>query len=154
METCQRQYILLRGESSTGYALWEQQGEGARVSIHAACLPDASVRALLLAGLEAVVDLGLMEHGSLRRELPCLPASFHTLALVTDWPQAQLVLYGYLRPYPGRTLWRIQETAAHYLRYPAPGSAPAPLALPDFSLKRPVFMLRPLTTGGKGLQYR
>lgn len=152
METCQRQYILLCGKCGAGHALWERQGHTARVRLRVTGLPQEPIRALLLSGQEAVTDLGLVAHGALCRELPCPAGSFHTLALVTDWPQARLVLWGFLQACPGRTLWRMQEVAARYLRYPAPGSAAAPLPLPDLPPKRPVFMLRPLTTGGKGLQ--
>ncbi len=151
METCHRQYILLRGETGAGYALFEHHG-GTRVSIRASGLPQTPVRALLLAGQEGIADLGLMQQGTLDRELPGPFAGYHTLVVAADWPSAQLILHGCLRPFPGRTLCSMQESVAHYLRYPAPGSAAAPLSLPQPAPKRPVFMLRPLTTGGKRLQ--
>lgn len=151
---CKRQYMLLQRPSgaTAGLARLEQQGSRARVSIRASLLPEEPVRALLMARNGAVIDLGLMRQGSLCKDGLRLGAGYHTLALVTDWPQARLILWGFLRPCPGRTLGSIQEAVTNYLRFPAENSAPAPLPLPENGPKRSVFMLRPLTTDGKRLQ--
>lgn len=120
----------------------EQQGSRARVNIRASGLRAEPVRALLLAGSDAVMDLGLVQQGALCWEGPCLRGGYHTLVLATDWPQVRLVQWGYLKPCPGRTLGSLQRAAACYLRYPAPNSAPAPLKLPEFMPNRSVLMLR------------
>lgn len=120
----------------------EQQGSRARVNIRASGLQAETVRALLLAGSDAVMDLGLVQQGALCWEGPCLRGGYHTLVLATDWPQAQLLLWGYLRPCTGRTPRSLQQVIASYLRYPAQGSAPAPLELPEYKPNRSVLVLR------------
>lgn len=151
---CKRQYILLQGPNgaTAGLARLDLLGGRARMTIRASHLPEEPVRALLLARDGAVADLGLMHQGTLCWNGMRLGTGYHTLALATDWPQARLVLYGFLRPCQGRTLGTLQAAISHYLRYPAENSAPAPLALPETRPKRGVFMLRPLTTDGKRLQ--
>lgn len=140
---CKRQYVLLQGPgSAAGIARVEQQGGRAGVNIRGTCLPEEPLRALLMAGGGAVVDLGLVHRGALSWQGSFLRGGYHTLALVTDWPQARLVLWGYLKPWPGRTPESLQETAARYLRFPAPNSGPAPLELPEFRPHRSVLMLR------------
>ncbi|MBE5803891.1 MAG: hypothetical protein E7316_05205 [Clostridiales bacterium] len=136
----QRMYVLLRPAAGqvSGFARVESQRGRGRLSIHAGHLPDVPVRALLLAGEDqngAVLDLGLLRptekhQAALCRDNIALHGGYHTLALVTDWPRARLLLYGWLRKQPCCTLWQMQETVARYLAVPAADSAPAPAELP------------------------
>lgn len=147
-----RQYVLLRdGGGVAGFARMEHQGETARVCIRVNRLPQQPVRGLALAGRDAVTDLGLVKDGSLHWE-GSWQRGWHTLALVTDWPQVDMVLQGEIQPCYGRKLGSVLAAARKYLRYPAAGSAACPFPLPETTLQRSVFMLRPLTTGDKGLQ--
>lgn len=147
----QRMYVLLRGTvgQANGFARVETQRKRSRLSIHASHLPEGPVRALVLAGegqSGAVMDLGLMIPGEKHQSLLCrenlLLHGYHTLALATDWPGAELVLYGWLRRQPLCTLWQMQETVRRYLVLPAPDSAPAPLEMPLQRPKPSVLMLR------------
>lgn len=148
----QRMYILLRpaGGQASGFARMESQRGRGRLNIHAANLPDAPIRAMLLSGDEktgAVLDLGLMHptgkhQAALCRDNIALQGGYHVLVLATDWPGAQLLLYGWLRSRPSTTLWQMQETVRHYLAVPAADSAPAPVEMPEKQPRRPVLMLR------------
>lgn len=148
----QRMYVMLRpaqGQGS-GFARVEMQRSRARMTIHANCLPGCPVRALLLAGegeRGAALDLGLMHsvekcQSVLCRDNIALHGGYHTLVLVTDWPQGQLLFYGWLRKQPCCTLWQLQETVSRYLAYPASDSAPAPLETPQPTPRPSVLRLR------------
>lgn len=148
----QRTYILLRpaaGQAS-GFARMECQRGRGRLNIHASCLPEKPVRGLLLAGeaqTGAVLDLGLLhpigdQQAALCRDHIALQGGYQVLVLATDWPDAQVLLYGWLRQRPGYTLWQMQEMVRHYLAYPAADSAPAPVEYPEKQPKHSVLMLR------------
>lgn len=147
----QRMYVLLRAAvgQANGFARVETQRSRSRLSIHASHLPQEPVRALLLAGggqTGAVVDLGLMipteKHQAVLRRDNLLLQGYHTLVLATDWPGAELLLYGWLCKQPCCTLWQMQEAVGRYLALPVTGSAPAPVEMPPQPPKRSVLMLR------------
>lgn len=147
----QRMYVLLRAAAgqTNGFARVETQRSRSRLSIHASHLPEQPVRALLLAGegqTGAVLDLGLMapmeKHQAMLCQENLLLQGYHTLVLATDWPGAEILLYGWLRKQPCCTLWQMQEAVGHYLALPAAGSAPAPAEMPPQQPKRSVLMLR------------
>ena len=148
----QRMYILLRpaGGQATGFARMECQRGRGRLSIHASGLPERPVRALLLSGdvhSGAVLDLGLMhpmggQQAALCRDHIGLQGGYQALVLATDWPDAELLLYGWLRGRPCCTLWQMQESVQRYLAYPAADSAPAPVEYEEKQPERSVLMLR------------
>ena len=92
------------------------------------------MRALLISGGEntgAVLDLGLMHRLSSRRVVLgrndlAWHDGWHTLAIVADWPEAQVLLWGAVRGKGGCTLWQAQKIVSHYLSMPAPDASPAP----------------------------
>lgn len=149
-ETFTRLYIMLRpacGHAS-GFARLECQRGRGRMTIRTAQLPGActALRVLLLSGdadSGSVLDLGLMQlsgrrQGVMRAENIALPSvgtphGYHTLILATDWPDAQLMLYGWLSDLPACTMWQLQETVRHYLSVPARDSeaAPVPVSQPE-----------------------
>lgn len=123
-----RMYVLLRPAAGqgNGFARVESQRGRGRVSIHASHLPAEPVRALLLAGdgeTGAVLDLGLVNQAEKHQAVLCREdvslQGWHTLALATDWPGAQLLLYGWLRREPCCTLWQMQQAVQRYLSLPA-----------------------------------
>ncbi len=148
----QRMYILLRpaGGQASGFARMENQRGRGRLNIHASNLPESPVRALLLSGdaqTGAVLDLGLLhptggKQAALCRDHIALQGGYQVLVLATDWPEARVLLYGWLRQRPGCTLWQMQETVRRYLSLPAADSAPAPLEYPEKQPKPSVLMLR------------
>lgn len=148
----QRRYILLRpaGGQASGFARMECQRGRGRLSIHASGLPEKPLRALLLCGdaqTGAVLDLGLMhptggQQAALCRDHIGLQGGYQALVLATDWPDAQLLLYGWLHSRPGCTLWQMQEAVQRYLAYPAMDSAPAPVEYEEKQPERSVLMLR------------
>ena len=76
----------------------------------------------------AVIDLGVMHaagrhQASLYRDdLPGHYAACHTAVVCTDWPDPQLVLYGWLTPRPAYTLWQLQAALERYLSVPVQDS--------------------------------
>lgn len=133
----ERRYVMLTpaGGSCTGHARLECQRNRCGVTIHASGLPESPVRALLLSGDEgtgAALDLGLMHRLSARRAALCCSdlawhGGWHTLAIVADWPQAQVLLWGTVHRTARCTLWQAQKIAAHYLSLPAPDAVAAPV---------------------------
>lgn len=139
-----RLYIMLRpacGHAS-GFARLESQHGRGRLTINASQLTcnTTALRALLLSGDEAsgaVMDLGPVpvtprRQAMLRRDqLPLTgigtPGGYHTLILATDWPDATLLLYGWLTDPPACTLWQLQEALRQYLAVPAKDSPPSPV---------------------------
>ena len=130
-----RLYVILRPLRGLGcgYARMEVQGPRGRISLHLSQLPQGTpmLRALLLSGeaeTGAVVDLGALQpspggHGFLRAEPLLLPegtqlTDFHSLAVCTDWPEAQLLLTGAMDEKHPRPLWQLQEAVRHYLTVP------------------------------------
>lgn len=147
-----RRYILLRpvaGEAA-GTARMENVRGRMGVHIHARYLPEGPVRALLICGrgqYAAVTDLGLMRwsadgQSTLSRDNLAVEGKPTALALVSDWPQAQLLMYGWVQNQPGFALWQLQEAVAQYLSVPAPDSAPSPAESPENSPKPSVLRLR------------
>lgn len=154
-ETFTRLYIMLRpacGHAS-GFARLECQRGRGRMTIRATQLTGgcAALRVLLLSGdaeSGSVLDLGLMQitergQGALRAENIALsgvgtPCGYHTLILATDWPDARLMLYGWLVDPPACTLWQLQEALRHYLSVPAKDSEAAPLPAPKEVLPPPL----------------
>lgn len=130
-----RKYILLTpaGCRASGHARLEYQRSRAAITIHAVSLPQGPLRALLLSGDEhtgAVLDLGPMHALSPDRHALCcsdlqLRGCWHTLVIVSDWPAAQVLLWGQILPSAHCTLWQAQKAAKRYLSVPAP-DAPAP----------------------------
>ena len=152
MQSFQRIYILLRPAEgqAAGFARVECQRGRGRLSIHASSLPEKPVRALLLCGdaqTGAVLDLGLMHsmgdgRAALCRDHIGLQGGYQALVLATDWPEAKLLLYGWIHSRSGCTLWQMQEIVEHYLALPAADSAPAPVEYEEKQPRRSVLMLR------------
>lgn len=147
-----RRYILLRpvtGEAA-GTARMESCRGRTGVHIHARYLPGEPVRALLICGrgqYAAVVDLGLVRRSAdgqitLSRENLAAEGKATALALASDWPQGQLLMYGWVQNQPGFTLWQMQEAVAQYLSVPASDSAPSPIESPENAPKHSVLRLR------------
>lgn len=147
-----RRYILLRpvsGEAAGAARLENCRGRTA-VHIHARYLPEGPVRALLICGqgqYAAVTDLGLMRRSvdgqiTLSRENLKPEGKATALALASDWPEGQLLMYGWVRNQPGFALWQVREAAARYLTVPAPDSAPSPVEWPENLPKPSVLRLR------------
>lgn len=130
-----RLYVILRPVrgAGCGYARMEAQGGRGRVSLHLSQLPPGTpmLRALLISGdpeTGAALDLGLMQpspggRAFLRVEPMALPEGaslrdFHSLAVCTDWPDAQLILTGPMDERQPRPLWQLQEATRHYLTVP------------------------------------
>lgn len=146
-----RTYILLRpaGGQASGFARVECQRGRGKMSIHASGLPEKPVRALLCGDVQtgAVIDLGLMhptggQQAALCRDHMALQGGYQVLVLATDWPEAKLLLYGWLHPQPKCTLWQMQEIVERYLAYPAADSAPSPVEVAEKQPERSVLMLR------------
>ena len=147
-----RRYILLRpvaGEAAGAARLESCRGRTG-VHIHARYLPQGPVRALLICGrgqYAAVTDLGLMRcsadgQTTLSRENLAAEGKATALALASDWPNAQLLMYGWVQNHPGFTLWQVQAAGAQYLSVPAPDSAPSPIESTENSPKPSVLRLR------------
>jgi len=147
-----RRYILLRpvtGEAA-GMARMENCRGRTAVHIHARYLPEGPVRALLIYGkgqFVAVTDLGLMRHSAdgqttLSRENLTAEGKATALVLASDWPEGQLLMYGWVQNQPGLALWQVQEAVAHYLSVPAQDSAPSPIERPENAPKPSVLRLR------------
>lgn len=130
-----RAYVMLRpvqGEGG-GFARLERQQGRCRVTLRACGLPDAPVRAMLIAGEEpgsAVLDLGLMRPLAPGRAALCtkeLPwhGGWHTLVLAADWPGAQVLFAGQVKS-PAPPLCQAQAAVARYLSLPAPDAPAAP----------------------------
>lgn len=134
-----RQYVMLRPVSGCagGFIRLEMKQGHMAASVRATQVADDSLRVLMLSGdaaTGAVMDLGLMRpcahrQASLFREnLPAGYAACHTVAVCSDWPDAQLLLYGWLTAKPACTLWQLQERVHQYLSVPAKdGILPSPL---------------------------
>lgn len=144
-----RRYILLRPAAGQGAGVARLERRRGRTWVHirARQLPQGAVRALLICGGQtgAVTDLGLMQgtgegHVSLSRENLMVQGQMTALALASDWPMGEVLMYGWV--HPGCTLWQLQEAVARYLACPAPGSAPAPATCPENPPKAPVLRLR------------
>lgn len=125
-----RQYVILRPVSGCagGFVRLEAKQGRRCIAVRVTQAPAGNLRLLLLAGpadTGAVTDLGLMRlsprrQASLYREdLPSSCLSCHTAVICTDWPDAQVVLYGYLTPKPALTHWQLQEAVQAYLSVPA-----------------------------------
>lgn len=164
-----RQYVIMRPirGSSGGFTRFEMKQGRISAVIRLTQISASSLRVLLLSGdpaTGAVIDLGLMRmsprrQASLYREdLPAECAACHTVAVCTDWPDAQLLLYGYLTQRPACTLWQLQETVQRYLRVPLKdGALPEPIQPEEPSRPLPLCMLLPPilnidARGAKGVQ--
>jgi len=157
-----RKYMILRpaAEQAAGFARLEGQHGRGRMVIHAQVpsYKGATLRALLLSGDEetgAVMDLGLMHLDARRQgQMQCMhlplkqlgcQGGYHTLALCTDWPEAQMLLYTWLTERPPCALWQVQGMVSRHLALPAQGSAPAPVQEQEPALPQPhVLGLQPL----------
>lgn len=149
-----RMYIILRAVNghAAGFARLESQRGRGRISVHANNLPEGPVRVMLLSGDEktgAILDLGLMhptaaQQAALSRDDVALHGSYHTLLLASDWPHAQLLLYGWLNNTSSCTLWQMQEAVRHYLAVPAGDSPPAPVDIPQEQIRPSVLALQPI----------
>lgn len=165
MQEFTRLYVMLRPVRGTGcgYARLEGQGRQGRMSLHLSQLPQGlpMLRALLLSGdvaTGAVLDAGAMQpspggRAFLRAEPMLLPEGtslrdFHTLAVCTDWPDAQLILSGALDEQQSPPVWQLQEAVRHYLTVPAaapvkkPPADEAQAAL--FTIEKGVVPARPM----------
>ena len=157
-----RLYIMLRpacGHAGGFVRLEAQHGRG-RMTLNASELPGEcrTLRVLLLSGdadSGAVMDLGPVTVSPRRQvqwrrdhlSLPPIgtPGGYHTLILAADWPDATLLLYGWLTDPPACTLWQLREALRHYLSVPAKDSpaAPAPPPAPKPKVEAPPLPARP-----------
>ena len=130
-----RKYVILRPltGSAGGFIRLEMKQGRLCAAVRVNQLPCASLRVLLLCGTPstgAVIDLGAMypvqkNQASLYRDdLPQRYADCHTAVVCRDWPDPQLLLYGWLISRPPCTLWQLQETIAQYLSVPAKDGIP------------------------------
>ena len=148
-----RQDVILRPTSGSagGFVRLETQHGRGSIVIRASQLEAGPLRALLLHGntaTGAVIDLGVMQPAgrrqfSLCREgIPSAPGLFHTVVVCSDWPDPQVLLYGWLTPRPVCTLRDMQEALRRHLAVPAGDTAQ--IAPPASGLSRlPLCMLLP-----------
>lgn len=146
-----RQYVILRPlrGCAGGFARLEtRQGQSCMaLQIHHAPLP--RLRVMMMSGTGpagALVDLGVLTanaRGQASMFVSRLPqdcSACHTLLLCSDWPDAQLQLYGCITPSPVCTLWQLQDALRGYLSVPAPDTAlPDPLPLPQSNPEPPLY---------------
>ena len=132
-----RQYVILRPRQGSAGGFIRLETKQGRLCVAVRCnqMPASALRVLLLSGdphTGAVLDLGLMHdtgkrQASLYREdLPGSYAGCHTAVICTDWPDPQLILYGWLTPHPACTLWQLQEAVEKYLCVPVQDSLHTP----------------------------
>ena len=149
-----RNYVLLRAVSghAGGFVRIEQHGGRMHVTLRVTRLPTGlpSLRALLIAGTgsnAAVIDLGAAQqdlHGQLclRTDAQLAPAALracHTLVLITEWPDAQLLLYGAMPNHPAMQPHQLTDALRSYMALPPAGVQP-----PARTARRSLRMLQPL----------